>query len=102
DRGSAPVVTDQHSALVTPKRVAKREHVGYLVRDQVAVIRSQVRRGIAAGKRGHRPPAALGQVWAEVAPGPRGVRKAVNEKRQSRAGITPRQRAEPKPRGGNR
>jgi hypothetical protein len=95
-------VANQDSALVTPKRDAKRQHVGYLVRDQVAVIWGQVGRRIAAGKRGHCPPATLGQGWPEVAPSPRGVRIAVHEKRQWRARITPRERAEPKPRGGNR
>src|SRR5262249_45961488 len=102
DRGSAPVVANHNSALVTPKRDAKRQHVGYLVGDQVAVIRCQVGRRIAAGKRGHCPPAALGQVRPEVAPGPRAVRIAVNEKRQWRARVTPRERDEPKPPRGTR
>src|SRR5262249_26351635 len=102
DRGGAPVVANQNSALVTPKRDAKRQHVGYQVRYQVAVIRCQVGRRIAAAERGHCPPASLGQVWPDVAPGPRAVGIAVNEKRQWRARIAPRERAEPKPRGGNR
>src|SRR5262249_43419758 len=102
DRGGAPVVANQNSALVTPKRDAKRQHVGYQVRYQVAVIRCQVGRRIAAGERGHCPPASLGQVWPDVAPCPRGVGIAVNEKRQWRARIAPRERAEPKPRGGTR
>src|SRR5262249_52777758 len=102
DRRGAPIVANQDSTLVTPERNANRQHVRYLVRDQVAVIGCQVRRRIAAGKRGHCSPATLGQVWPEVAPSPRGVGIAVNEQRQWRARITPRERAEPKPGGGNR
>src|SRR5262249_13567852 len=57
DRRGAPIVANQDSTLVTPERIANRQHVRYLVRDQVAVIGCQVRRRIAAGKRGHCSPA---------------------------------------------
>ena len=38
DPGGSPVVANQDGALVAVERVADREHVGLLVREQLAVI----------------------------------------------------------------
>ncbi len=95
----SPVVADQRRIVSATECLVEGEDVSRLLGDPVVVVRGQPGRGVAAGEGCDHVVAIVGQLGAQVAPGPGGVGIAMDQQRERAVRITPLKGAEFDPPG---